>query len=136
MNWPIANVSPAVNTAVFPAVFTAGLTFAIGQFTVSNYVGPELTDTLAALCSLASVALLLKFWSPTDGYVDGRPSVVETVVDPGSRVARAYATYGILIVTVLIGQVGNFAGMSQLQPPARDDSVLYNRRIARAAPIE
>ena len=42
--------------AVFPAVFTAGLTFAIGQFTVSNFVGPELTDTLAALFSLASVA--------------------------------------------------------------------------------
>ena len=64
--------------AVFPAVFTAGLSFAIGQFLVSNYVGPELTDTLAALFSLASVALLLKFWSPSDGYVDARPAVVET----------------------------------------------------------
>jgi glycolate permease/lactate permease len=104
--------------AVFPAVATAGVSFAIGQFLVSNYVGPELTDTLAALFSLASVALLLKFWSPSDGYVDGRPVVQETAVDAASRVGRAYATYGILIVTVLIGQVGNFAGMSQLQPPA------------------
>ena len=50
--------------AVLPAVFTAGVSFAIGQFLVSNYVGPELTDTLAALFSLASVALLLKFWQP------------------------------------------------------------------------
>ena len=104
--------------AVFPAVFTAGVSFAIGQFVVSNYVGPELTDTLAALFSLASVALLLKFWSPKDAYVDGRPVVTETIVDRSGRVWRAYATYGILIVTVLIGQVGNFAGMSQLQPPA------------------
>jgi glycolate permease/lactate permease len=110
--------------AVFPAVFTAGLTFAIGQFVVSNYVGPELTDTLAALFSLASVALLLKFWSPKDAYVDGRPAVLETIVDPASRVGRAYATYGILIVTVLVGQVGNFAGMSQLQPPANVTALL------------
>ncbi len=110
--------------AVFPAVVTAGLTFAIGQFVVSNYVGPELTDLLAALFSLASVALLLKFWSPKDAYVDGRPAVIETIVDPPSRVGRAYATYGILIGTVLIGQVGNFAGMSQLPPPANVTALL------------
>ncbi len=52
--------------AVLPAVATAGVAFAIGQFVVSNYVGPELTDTLASLLSLASVALLLKFWKPSD----------------------------------------------------------------------
>ena len=46
--------------AVLPAVLAAGVSFAIGQFAVSNFVGPELTDTLAALFSLASVALLLE----------------------------------------------------------------------------
>lgn len=110
--------------AVLPAVFTAGLSFAIGQFLVSNYIGPELTDTLAALFSLAAVALLLKFWSPKDKYVDGRPVVAEKTVDPSNRVWRAYATYGILIVTVLIGQSGNFAGMSQVQPPANVTALL------------
>jgi L-lactate permease len=39
-------------------------------------------------------------------------------------VARAYATYGILIVTVLIGQIGNFAGMSELKPPANMTALL------------
>jgi L-lactate permease len=52
--------------AILPAVLMAGVSFAIGQFAVSNYVGPELTDTLAALFSLAAVALLLKFWRPRD----------------------------------------------------------------------
>jgi glycolate permease/lactate permease len=104
--------------AVLPAVLAAGVSFAIGQFAVSNYVGPELTDTLAALFSLASVALLLKFWRPTDGYADDAAAAVEVVRDTPARVWRAYATYGILIVTVLIGQVGNFAGMQNLQPPA------------------
>ena len=104
--------------AILPAVLAAGVSFAIGQFAVSNFVGPELTDTLAALFSLASVALLLKFWQPSDGYSDGVTVAVEDVRDTPSRVSRAYATYGILIVTVLIGQIGNFAGLSQLQPPA------------------
>jgi glycolate permease/lactate permease len=104
--------------AILPAVLVAGVSFAIGQFAVSNYVGPELTDTLAALLSLASVALLLKFWQPSDNYDDGGRVPAEGGHDTPARVWRAYATYGILIVTVLIGQIGNFAGMSQLQPPA------------------
>ena len=33
-------------------------------------------------------------------------------------------TYGILIVIVLIGQIGNFAGMSKLQPPANVTALL------------
>jgi glycolate permease/lactate permease len=104
--------------AILPAVLMAGVSFAVGQFAVSNYVGPELTDTLAALFSLASVALLLKFWRPRDNYSDGIASPIEDVRDTPARVWRAYSTYGILIVTVLIGQIGNFAGMQNLQPPA------------------
>ena len=92
-----------------PAVLAAGVSFAIGQFAVSNYVGPELTDTLAALFSLASVALLLKFWQPSDGYSMACGGGRRRSRHAG-RVWRAYATYGILIVTVLIGQIGNFAG--------------------------
>jgi L-lactate permease len=109
---------------VLPAVLVAGVTFAIGQFAVSNYVGPELTDTLAALLSLAAVAALLKFWKPTDAFAGENNSIVETTTDPGSRVWRAYATYGILVVTVLIGQSGNFAGMSQVKPPANVTALL------------
>ena len=109
---------------VLPAVLVAGVTFAIGQFAVSNYVGPELTDTLAALFSLASVAVLLKFWKPSDAFAAENNSAAETRKDTSSRVWRAYATYGILVVTVLIGQSGNFAGMSQVRPPANITALL------------
>ena len=110
--------------AVFPAVFTAGLSFAIGQFLVSNYVGPELTDTLAALLSLAAVALLLKVWKPTDASTATHAAIVETTTDTSSRVWRAYATYGILVIVVLIGQSGNFAGMQNVGPPANITTLL------------
>ncbi|MEO8683181.1 MAG: L-lactate permease, partial [Vicinamibacterales bacterium] len=104
--------------AVWPAVLTAGLTFAIGQFTVSNFVGPELTDTLAALLSLASVAVLLQFWQPSDDYAGKAAPSTSVIHDPSSRVFRAYATYGILVLTVLVGQIGNLAGLSNMKPPA------------------
>jgi glycolate permease/lactate permease len=110
---------------VWPAVLTAGATFALGQFVVSNYVGPELTASLAALFSLASVALLLKVWRPGQDFADGAPvAAPRGATDPPWRVARAYATYGILIVIVLIGQVGNFAGLANMQPPLNVTALL------------
>jgi glycolate permease/lactate permease len=102
---------------VWPAVFTAGVSFAIGQFVVSNFVGPELTASLSALFSLASVVLLLKVWRPREEPVEQIIAPQAPEQDRPSRVARAYATYGILILVVLAGQIGNFAGMSTLEPP-------------------
>jgi lactate permease len=103
---------------VWPAVVTAGVSFAIGQFIVSNYVGPELTASLAALFSLASVALLLRVWRPREEYLEGQAAAAAPAQpDPPGRVARAYATYGILIAVVLVGQIGNLAGLSTLEPP-------------------
>src|SRR5207247_8210232 len=49
---------------VLPAVLAAGVVFAVVQFLVSNFIGPVLTDVLAALVSMAAVALLLRVWKP------------------------------------------------------------------------
>ena len=107
---------------VFPAVLVAGVSFAAAQFVVSNLIGPELTDTIAALCSIGALALLLRVWRPRD------PAAAANAASPGrgvpaeasdspSRVARAFATYGILVVVVLVGQVGNFGSVRRLPPP-------------------
>jgi glycolate permease/lactate permease len=111
---------------VWPAALVAGATFAIGQFTVSNFVGPELTDALSALISLTAVALLLRVWQPAEEFTEGARLAVAPAATPdtGARVVRAYATYGVLIVTVLIGQIGNFAGLSNLKPPANVTALL------------
>jgi lactate permease len=111
---------------IWPAVLVAGATFGIGQFTVSNFVGPELTDALSALVSLTCVALLLQVWRPRETYTEGAqlPAAAMATTDSGSRIVRAYASYGILILVVLIGQIGNFAGMSNLKPPANMTALL------------
>jgi L-lactate permease len=63
------------------------------------------------------VALLLRVWRPRQEYVEGGAAVAAAHNDPPARVARAYGTYGILIAVVLVGQIGNFAGLSSLEPP-------------------
>lgn len=51
---------------VWPAALTAGVSFAVPQFLVSNFHGPWLVDIVASLCSIGSVVLLLKVWQPAD----------------------------------------------------------------------
>ncbi len=92
---------------VLPAVLTAGVSFALVQLAVSNLVGPELTDILAALACLGALAVLLRFWQPREVYRGaerGAPAA-ETGSDPPARVARAYAMYAILVAVVLGGQL-------------------------------
>lgn len=107
---------------VLPAVIVAGGSFAAAQFVVSNTLGPELTDTIAALCSIGALALLLRVWRPK-GEVARAASGAEASDSPG-LVVRAFATYGILVVAVLIGQVGNFGSVRQLPPPVNVTALL------------
>ena len=124
---------------VLPAVLTAGVVFAVVQFLVSNFIGPELTDVLAALFSMAAVALLLRVWKPRAlwGFADREPAAVggtprfrsvgaavAQVIDPPGRVVRAYMMYVILVVVILIGQMGNLPFFSG-SPPGNVKNALH-----------
>ncbi len=49
---------------IWPAIVVAGACFAIPQFLVSNFHGPWLVDVVAAIVSIAGLALFLKVWQP------------------------------------------------------------------------
>ena len=49
---------------IWPAILIAGVFFAVPQFLMSNFHGPWLVDVVAALVSIAAVAIFLKFWQP------------------------------------------------------------------------
>ena len=49
---------------IWPAILVSGLSFAIPQFLVSNYIGPELVDVIAAISSMACLILFLRVWKP------------------------------------------------------------------------
>jgi lactate permease len=49
---------------VWPALLVTGGTFAVMQFLVSNYIGPELVDVIAAVVSMVSLVAFLRLWQP------------------------------------------------------------------------
>jgi len=49
---------------IWPAILIAGVCFAVPQFLISNFHGPWLVDVVAAVISLASLALFMKLWHP------------------------------------------------------------------------
>jgi lactate permease len=49
---------------IWPAILVAGVSFAIPQFLVSNYIGPELVDIIAAIVSMACLVAFLRVWQP------------------------------------------------------------------------
>lgn len=49
---------------IWPAILVTGLSFAIPQYLVSNFIGPELVDIIAAIVSMASLILFLRVWQP------------------------------------------------------------------------
>ena len=121
-------------TEILPAVLVTGVSFAIVQFLVSNFVGPELTDIIAALVSMACLAALLRFWRPREvwqfaheaaaapaapasrramgasdlpGQAVAANATTLDVVDPPGRIVQAFSMYIILVLVILIGQMGN-----------------------------
>ncbi len=50
--------------ALWPALLVAGASFALAQFTASNYIDYQLTDVLASLFSLIVTIGFLKVWRP------------------------------------------------------------------------
>lgn len=89
---------------VWPAALTAGLSFAIPQFLVSNYHGPWLVDIVASIVSMASVSLLLKFWQPAPleiPLVDAPAAADERPCSRG-ELARAWMPWIILSLLVFV----------------------------------
>jgi L-lactate transport len=88
---------------VLPAVATCGISFAVMQFLVSNYMGPQLTDIIASLTAIGSLLLLFRFWKPKDTFtLEGdRGTNVPRHWEPRA-VVRAWLPYFLLVVFVAL----------------------------------
>jgi lactate permease len=53
--------------AVWPACLTAGASFGLVQFLMSNFHGPWLVDIVSASASMFALVVLMRFWQPADG---------------------------------------------------------------------
>jgi lactate permease len=51
---------------VWPAILVTGLSFAIPQFVISNYINPWIVDIGASLIAMGCLILFLKVWQPRE----------------------------------------------------------------------
>jgi lactate permease len=49
---------------VWPAILVTGISFAVPQFVISNYINPWIVDIGASLISMGALILFLKVWQP------------------------------------------------------------------------
>lgn len=98
---------------IWPAILVTGLSFAIPQYLVSNFIGPELVDIIAAIVSMVSLVLFLRVWQPkkiwTSPSLKGHDSSAHEAKPPApvvihdrAALIRAWTPWVILSVFVFI----------------------------------
>jgi lactate permease len=89
---------------VLPAAAVCGIAFASMQFLMSNFVGPQLVDIVAALTAIVALIVLFKVWQPTDTFhLEGESTVTVVVKKHGAgEVLLAWSPYLFLVIFVLV----------------------------------
>ncbi|MEF9966297.1 MAG: L-lactate permease [Comamonas sp.] len=98
---------------IWPAILVTGLSFAIPQYLVSNFIGPELVDIIAAIVSMGCLIGFLRVWQPKNIWrstsLKSRDTSEDTTAKPRAVVAharadviRAWTPWAILTVFVFI----------------------------------
>lgn len=97
---------------VWPALLVCGGSFALVQFLVANFVGPELVDVLGGLLSLLCLTAFLKIWQPKMTWrfpeeEQRRAPTTSALQVPGpeysrSRIFSAWVPWALLTILVLV----------------------------------
>lgn len=88
---------------VLPAALVCGVSFAVVQVVVSNLIGPQLTDILAAITAIICLVLLFRMWQPKQILSAGETadSSAPSTHYSGSTIIWAWLPYVLLAVCVL-----------------------------------
>ena len=84
---------------VLPVALVCGGSFAAMQLFVSNFVGPQLTDILAAIVAMLSLVVLFRFWQPKNATLAEPASTTEKI--NRGEIFRAWLPYLLLTICVL-----------------------------------
>lgn len=104
---------------IWPALLVTGLSFAIPQYLVSNFIGPELVDIIAAIVSMGSLILFLRVWQPdqlwTSPSMRGHDMSAHEAKEPQvivrhsqAELIRAWTPWVILSVFVFVWGLPDF----------------------------
>ncbi|MEJ5124601.1 L-lactate permease [Comamonas sp. MYb21] len=131
---------------IWPAILVTGLSFAIPQYLVSNFIGPELVDIIAAIVSMGCLIGFLRVWQPKNIWrstsLKGRDTSEDTTAKPRAVVAharadviRAWTPWAILTVFVFIwGLPSVKAALNGLFAPSFPMTGLHNM-IEKVPPV-
>ncbi|MGF6211450.1 L-lactate permease [Comamonas sp. 4034] len=131
---------------IWPAILVTGLSFAIPQYLVSNFIGPELVDIIAAIVSMVCLIGFLRVWQPKNIWrstsLKGRDNGesegdAPRAITRHSRadVIRAWTPWAILTVFVFIwGLPSVKAALNGLFSPSFPMSGLHNM-IEKVPPV-
>ncbi|MGQ8974217.1 L-lactate permease [Acinetobacter schindleri] len=99
----------------WPAILVGGGSFALAQFLTANYVGPELPDITAAIASLVSLTVLLKFWQPkhifrfdNEQQVDSNIALASQQKYSIGQIIKAWSPFAVLTAMVTLWSIKPF----------------------------
>jgi lactate permease len=134
---------------VWPACLTAGLSFGIVQFVVSNYHGPWVVDIAGGLASILCLVALLRFWKPKRcwrfDHENGNDAPQAS--EPGSarpvtprEAVIAWAPWVILSVTVFVWGLPGVKGLPDVKalldkPTLSENVPALHMSVLRAPPV-
>jgi len=105
---------------IWPAVLVCGVSFAIPQFLISNYVNPWIVDIGASLISMACLIAFLQIWQPKELWLSPAlrrrddsaatmpPPAPKTVKPTSAAVWRSLVPWIIVCVVLVIWGTGWF----------------------------
>jgi lactate permease len=88
---------------VWPACFVSGAAFALAQFFVSNYHGPQLVGAAGGLSAMIALLILTRFWKPTETQTHpGREASTAASVPAAGFATNVRAWLPWILLTVLV----------------------------------
>jgi lactate permease len=90
---------------VLPAMLLSGITFAVVQWSVSNYLGPVLPSLTAGFASIICLMVLLKYWKPRSVWRfkdETQESSDKTIKYSTAEIIRAWSPFLIMTVMIVI----------------------------------
>jgi lactate permease len=109
---------------IWPAILVSGLSFAVPQFVISNFVNPWIVDIGASLISMACLIGFLRIWEPAELWLSPAlrsrddsaatmppPPVAKTTTPTNAAIWRSLLPWIIVCVILLVWGTGWFKSL-------------------------